>query len=334
MKLAIIGITGLVGLKIKEILEKSQLYIDTIIPVASKKNVGKQVLFRKKYYKIINCDNILDYHPDIVLLSAGAEISKKIVPILIQNNITVIDNSSAWRMNKNVKLIVPEINANILTKKDKIISNPNCTTIQLLMGIHNLHKIFKIKRLVLSTYQSITGTGKNAIKQLYNERNNIVMSNKEMAYQYKIDMNIIPQIDIFLNNGYTKEEIKIINETKKIMNDDEIKITATAVRVPVIGGHSISVNIQFDKSFKLHDIFSIIKNTDGVILKDDINNNIYPMPIDVHEKDEVYIGRIRIDESCKNSLNMWIVADNLRKGAATNALQILDYLIKNKILSK
>ncbi len=329
MKIAIVGITGLVGNKMKEILDSSNLPIDELIPIASEKNIGKEIIFRRKTYSIIGIDDIVKYKPNIALLSAGSSLSYNITPKLCDNNITVIDNSSAWRMHDNIKLIVPEVNKTTLNKYDKIIANPNCSTIQLVVAIYKLHYYLKIKRIIVSTYQSITGTGKKAIKQFYNERNNIDINKIDMAYNYRIDMNIIPHIDMFLDNNYSKEEMKIINETKKILNDDKIQITSTAVRVPVIGGHSLSVNIEFENKFDMKYIYEIFNETEGIKLQDDIKNNIYPMPINAYDKDEVLIGRIRKDESCTKAINIWIVADNLRKGAATNAIQILQYIYLN-----
>ncbi len=329
MKIAVVGATGLVGTKMIQILEERNFPISEFIPVASENSIGKEISFNGKKYKVVGMQTAIDMKPNIVLFSAGSEVSLEWAPKFAAAGITVIDNSSAWRMDETKRLIVPEINADILTTKDKIIANPNCSTIQMVMVLNPLHKKYKIKRVVVSTYQSVTGTGVKAVNQLMDERKGI---DGEKAYPYKIDLNVIPHIDMFTDNGYTKEEMKMVKETKKIMGDDSIKVTATTVRIPVMGGHSESVNVEFEKDFDLNEVRNILENTSGVIVTDDVKNLKYPMPIDAHEKDEVFVGRIRRDESQPNTLNMFIVSDNLRKGAATNAVQIAEYLIKNKLV--
>ena len=330
MKIAVVGATGLVGTKMLEVLAERNFPITELIPVASEKSVGKEILFKGKPYKIVSMTDAIALKPSIALFSAGGGTSLEWAPKFAEAGITVIDNSSTWRMDPTKKLIVPEINANVLSKEDKIIANPNCSTIQLVVVLNPLHQLYNIKRVVVSTYQSVTGTGVKAVEQLMNERSG---KEGEKAYKYKIDLNVIPQIDVFTENGYTKEEMKLVNETKKIMGDNNIRLTATTVRIPVMGGHSESVNIEFEKEFDIKNIFSVLKNSKGVIVEDDIDNHIYPMPMNAHNRDEVFVGRIRRDESQKNSLNLWVVADNLRKGAATNAVQIAEYLFANKLLS-
>ncbi len=329
MKIAVVGATGLVGTKMLEVLAERNFPVTELIPVASERSVGKQLEFKGKKYNVHSMQQAIDTKPEIALFSAGGSTSLEWAPKFAEAGITVIDNSSAWRMDPTKKLIVPEVNASNLSKTDKIIANPNCSTIQMVMVLNPLHKKYKIKRVVVSTYQSVTGTGVKAVNQLMNERS--IGVSDEMAYKYKIDLNVIPQIDVFLDNGYTKEEMKMVNETKKIMGDETIKLTATTVRIPVMGGHSESVNIEFENDFAIEDVFYLLKNTEGVILEDDIKNQIYPMPMNAHNKDEVFVGRVRRDESQANTLNLWIVADNLRKGAATNAIQIAEYLLKNKL---
>lgn len=330
MKIAVVGATGLVGTKMLEVLAERNFPVTELIPVASERSVGKQLEFKGKKYTVHSMEQAIAAKPEIALFSAGGDTSKEWAPKFAEAGITVIDNSSAWRMDPAKKLVVPEVNANVLTKADKIIANPNCSTIQMVVVLNPLHKKYKIKRVVVSTYQSVTGTGVKAVNQLMNERKD--GSSEEMAYKYKIDLNVIPQIDVFLDNGYTKEEMKMVNETKKIMGDDSIKLTATTVRIPVMGGHSESVNIEFENDFEIKDIFELIKNTEGVILEDDIKNQVYPMPMNAHNRDEVFVGRIRRDESQANTLNLWVVADNLRKGAATNAVQIAEYLLKKDLV--
>ena len=329
MKVAVVGATGLVGQKILEILTERNFPVDKLYPVASERSKGKKIVFRGEEVTIIGMKEAIELKPHIAIFSAGGDTSLEWAPEFEKAGIFVIDNSSAWRMHPEKKLIVPEINASKLTVDDKIIANPNCSTIQLVVALAPLHKKYKIKRLIISTYQSISGTGVKAVKQLENERVGI---DGEMAYPYPIDKNCLPHCDVFEANAYTKEEMKLINETRKILCDDSIRITATAVRVPVVGGHSESVNIEFEKDFDIDELKNLLANSEGIVLQDDPKNNIYPMPRFAHEKNEVFVGRIRRDLSNPNSLNMWIVADNLRKGAATNAIQIAEYLTQNGIV--
>ncbi len=329
MKVAVVGATGLVGTVMLKVLAERNFPVTELIPVASERSVGKELEFKGKKYKVHSMQQAIDAKPAIALFSAGGSTSLEWAPKFAAVGTTVIDNSSAWRMDPTKKLIVPEVNANVLTAADKIIANPNCSTIQMVVVLNPLHKKYKIKRVVVSTYQSVTGTGVKAVEQLNNER---AGTKGEMAYKYQIDLNVIPQIDVFTDNGYTKEEMKMVNETKKIMGDNSIALTATTVRIPVMGGHSESVNIEFENEFEVKDIFTMMKNTEGVILQDDIANQIYPMPMNAHNRDEVFVGRIRRDESQPKTLNLWVVADNLRKGAATNAVQIAEYLMKNKLV--
>ena len=329
MKIAVVGATGLVGTKILEVLAERNFPVSELILVASEKSVGKEITYKGKAYKVVSMTDAIAMKPQIALFSAGGSTSLEWAPKFAEAGITVIDNSSAWRMDDTKKLIVPEINATQLTKADKIIANPNCSTIQLVVVLNPLHHKYKIKRVVVSTYQSVTGTGIKAVAQLMNER---AGKAGEMAYKYNIDLNVIPQIDVFTDNGYTKEEMKMANETKKIMSDESIRLTATTVRIPVMGGHSESVNIEFENEFDVKDIFDMMNTTKGVILQDDIANQIYPMPMNAHNKDEVFVGRIRRDETQPKTLNMWIVSDNLRKGAATNAVQIAEYLVEAKLV--
>ncbi len=330
MKVAVVGATGLVGTKMLEVLAERNFLVTELIPVASEKSVGKEIEFKGKKYKVHSLQQAIDAKPTIALFSAGGSTSLDFAEKFAANGTTVIDNSSAWRMHPEKKLVVPEVNAHILTKEDKIIANPNCSTIQMVVVLKPLHIKYKIKRVVVSTYQSVTGTGVKAVSQLMNEREH--GNSLEMAYKYKIDMNAIPQIDVFLENGYTKEEMKMVNETKKIMEDDSIKVTATTVRIPVMGGHSESINIEFENDFVLDEVKELLKNSPGIIVQDDLTNQIYPMPLTSHNKDEVFVGRIRRDESQRNTLNLWIVSDNLRKGAATNAIQIAEYLVKKGLV--
>lgn len=329
MKVAVVGATGLVGAAMLKVLEERKFPIKELIPVASEKSVGKKILFNNKEFSVKGMQEAINEKPQIALFSAGGETSKQWAPLFAAAGITVIDNSSAWRMDPSKKLVVPEVNAHVLTKEDKIIANPNCSTIQMVVVLKPLHEKYKVKRVVVSTYQSVTGTGVKAVQQLMNER---VGVEGEMAYKYPIDLNVIPQIDVFTENGYTKEEMKMINETKKIMGDDSIKVTATTVRIPVMGGHSESVNIEFEKSPHLNDIKKLLSDSEGIIVQDDPDNQVYPMPKYAHNRDEVFVGRIRVDESLTNAINMWIVADNLRKGAATNAVQIAEYLISKQLV--
>ncbi|MFN4235255.1 MAG: aspartate-semialdehyde dehydrogenase [Bacteroidia bacterium] len=330
MKVAVVGATGLVGGVMLKVLEERNFPVTELLPVASEKSVGKEIDFKGKKYKVISITDAIAQKPSIALFSAGGSTSLEWAPKFADVGTTVIDNSSAWRMDPTKKLVVPEINASVLTKDDKIIANPNCSTIQMVVALNPLHKKYGIKRIVVSTYQSVTGTGVKAVEQLMNERKGI---KGEMAYAYPIDLNVLPHIDVFLENGYTKEEMKMVNETKKIMGDDNIRVTATAVRIPVMGGHSESVNVEFEKDFDLAEVRNILQNAPGVIVKDDVKNLQYPMPLlDAHNRDEVFVGRIRRDESQPNTLNMWIVADNLRKGAATNAIQIAEYLVNKNLI--
>lgn len=329
MKVAIVGATGMVGEVMLKVLEERQFPITELIPVASEKSIGKTISFKGKEYPVVGLETAVSLKPEIALFSAGGETSKTWAPKFAAIGTTVIDNSSAWRMDANIKLIVPEINASTLTKADKIIANPNCSTIQMVLVLAPLHKKYKIKRIVVSTYQSVTGTGLKAVKQLENEMAGI---RGEMAYPYPIHQNALPHCDVFEENGYTKEEMKLVRETQKILNDRTIAVTATAVRIPTAGGHSESVNIEFEKDFVLSDVRRLLNDTQGVVLQDNTDVNTYPMPIYAHGKDDVFVGRIRRDESQPNTINMWIVADNLRKGAATNTVQIAEYLLKNHLV--
>ena len=329
MKVAIIGATGLVGSVLLKILKERKFPLTKLILVASKSSIGKKINFNRKAYEIVSLDTALKLKPNIVLFSAGSGVSIEWAPKFKLIGSTVIDNSSAWRMDSSKKLIVPEINAHLLSKKDKIIANPNCSTIQLVIALSELHNNFNIKRLVISTYQSVTGTGVKAINQLESET---IGEESEKAYPHKIYKNAIPHCDVFEKNGYTKEEIKLVNETKKILSDDSISITATAVRIPVMGGHSEAVNVEFSNPFEVSDILKILKNTSGVTIQDDVNQNLYPMPLTSQGKDDVFVGRIRRDYSKENALNLWVVSDNLRKGAALNAVQIAEYLIAKNLL--
>ncbi|MEO6901664.1 MAG: aspartate-semialdehyde dehydrogenase [Bacteroidia bacterium] len=328
MKIAVVGATGLVGTKMIQILEERNFNVTELIPVASEKSIGKEVSFKGKKCKVVGMQTAIDMKPSIALFSAGGGTSLEWAPKFAEAGITVIDNSSAWRMDDTKKLIVPEINANVLSITDKIIANPNCSTIQMVVALYPLHQKYKIERVVVSTYQSVTGTGVKAVEQLMNERIGV---KGDMAYAYPIDLNVIPHIDVFTDNGYTKEEMKMVNETRKIMSDD-IRVTATTVRIPVMGGHSESVNVQFTNEFDLNDVRAVLKNAPGITLVDDVQNLKYPMPIDAHDKDDVFVGRLRRDETQAKTLNMWIVADNLRKGAATNAVQIAEYLVSKKLV--
>ncbi len=332
MRIAVVGATGLVGGVMLKTLEERNFPVSTIIPVASEKSIGKKVQFKGEQFSVIGMEKAIALKPDIAIFSAGGNTSLTWAPKFAENGTVVIDNSSAWRMDETKKLIVPEINAHLLTNEDKIIANPNCSTIQMVAAIGPLHKVYGIERLVISTYQSFTGTGVKAVKQYEAEAKGQPLSSEEMAYHYPIFANCIPHCDVFLDNDYTKEEMKLVNETRKILEDGKMRITATAVRVPVFGGHSESVNITFKKPFKIEDVRSILNKSDGIIVQDDKQKNSYPMPLFAHEKDEVFVGRIRRDESIDNGLNIWVVADNLRKGAATNAIQIAEYLIEKKLV--
>lgn len=330
MKIAVVGATGLVGTEILKVLAERQFAFDELYLVASAKSVGQQIPYQGKTYTVISAEEAISHRPDVAIFSAGGSTSLELAPKFAAAGITVIDNSSAWRMDPTKKLVVPEINAHLLTAEDKIIANPNCSTIQMVVVLHPLHQRYRIRRVVVSTYQSVTGTGKKAVDQLMQERAGV---DGPKAYPHRIDLNLIPHIDVFLDNGYTKEEMKMVNETKKIMGDENIRVTATTVRVPVIGGHSESVNIEFEEEFDLDEVRHILAHTQGVVLLDDVKNNVYPMPVLAHGKDETLVGRLRRDETQPKSLNMWIVADNLRKGAATNAVQIAEYLLHKGILA-
>jgi aspartate-semialdehyde dehydrogenase len=329
MKIAVVGATGLVGTAMLKVLEERNFPVSELIPVASERSVGKEIGFKGKTYIVHSMEQAIAAKPHIAIFSAGGDTSREWAPKFAEAGITVVDNSSAWRMDPTKKLVVPEVNAYVLTKEDKIIANPNCSTIQMVVVLQPLHKKYTIRRVVVSTYQSVTGTGVKAVNQLMNERKGL---DGEMAYKYPIDMNAIPQIDVFMENGYTKEEMKMVNETKKIMGDDTIRVTATAVRIPVMGGHSESLNIEFEKQPDVTAIKELLAKTEGVIVQDDPSQQLYPMPMNSHNRDEVFVGRIRLDETQNNTVNMWVVADNLRKGAATNAVQIAEYLIKNKLV--
>lgn len=323
MKLAIVGVTGMVGTEMLQVLKEHQFEVDELIPVASAKSVGTEIEYGGKTYKVVDLATAVTMKPDVALFSAGGDVSLEWAPKFAAAGTTVIDNSSAWRMNPNNKLVVPEINGLQITAEDKIIANPNCSTIQLVMVLFPLHKKYQVKRVIISTYQSISGTGVKAVNQLENERNGV---KGEMAYPYAIDKNCLPHCDVFTENGYTKEEMKLVNETNKILNDDSIKVTATAVRVPVEGGHSESVNIEFANPVDLNEIRKILAETPGIVVQDNPEMNMYPMPAFARGKDDVFVGRIRRDETQPNTINLWIVADNLRKGAATNAVQIASLL--------
>lgn len=330
MKVAVVGATGLVGSKMLEVLYERKFPVTELIPVASAKSVGRELRWNNQQWKIVSSEEAISMHPDIAIFSAGGATSLEWAPRFAEVGCRVIDNSSAWRMDPDKKLVVPEINGDILSENDMIIANPNCSTIQMVLVLNPLHKKYGIKRVVVSTYQSVTGTGVAAVDQMMNERAGV---DGPMAYKYPIDLNLIPQIDVFMENGYTKEEMKMILETKKIMMDDSIKVTATAVRVPVIGGHSESVNIEFNNPIDLNTIKSILSETAGITLVDDIANFEYPMPrIHAHESDEVFVGRLRYDDTSPNTVNCWIVSDNLRKGAATNAVQIAEKLVEKGIV--
>jgi aspartate-semialdehyde dehydrogenase len=330
MKVAVVGATGLVGGEILKVLAERNFPVTEIIPVASERSIGKKISFKDKEFTVVGYDEAISLKPDVAIFSAGGSTSLAIAPKFAEAGITVIDNSSAWRMDPSKKLIVPEVNAHELTADDKIIANPNCSTIQMVVVMKPLHDKYKIKRVVVSTYQSVTGTGKAAVDQLFAERTGD--ESVEKVYPYKIDLNVLPHIDVFQDNGYTKEEMKMIKETNKIMSDDSIRVTATTVRIPTIGGHSESVNIEFENDFDLATVRELLAATEGVIVQDDPANLVYPMPINAHGKDEVFVGRIRRDESQDNTLNLWVVADNLRKGAATNAVQIAEYLSKKGLI--
>ena len=329
MRVAVGGVTGMVGNVMLEVLKEHNLPVTELIPVASEKSIGKKINFKGKEYSVIGLEQAVSLKPDVALFSAGASVSKEWAPRFAQVGTTVVDNSSAWRMDETKKLVIPEINADVLTKDDKIIANPNCSTIQMLVALAPLQAKYGIKRIVVSTYQSITGTGVKAVRQLENEYKG---EKGEMAYHYPIHRNAIPHCDVFEDNGYTKEEMKLVRETKKILRDDTIAVTATAVRIPVVGGHSESINIELKTDFSIDEVRALLAKSAGIKVQDNTDTNTYPMPIYAHGKDEVFVGRIRRDESQANTLNLWVVADNLRKGAATNTIQIAEYLIAHKLL--
>ena len=332
MKVAVVGATGLVGTRMIQILEERNFPVDELIPVASERSVGKTVVFRGKAYKVVSADEAIGRRPQLALFSAGAGASRELAPRFAAAGCRVVDNSSCWRMDPDKKLVVPEINADVLTEKDFIIANPNCSTIQMLLPLAPLHAAYPIRRIVVSTYQSITGTGQKAVVQMEAERAGEAWGSYPAVYPYPIDRNILPHIDSFLENGYTKEEMKMVNETHKILRDETIGVSATTVRVPVRGGHSESVNLEFEKPFELADIRRILENTPGVVVQDDPAHNIYPMPLYAEGRDEVFVGRLRRDFSVASGLNLWCVADNLRKGAATNAVQIAEELLRRGFL--
>ncbi len=329
MKVAVVGVTGMVGRMMLKVLEERNFPVDRLFAAASERSEGREVIFRGKPARIISVMEAVEAVPDVALFSAGAAVSKEWAPVFAENGTIVIDNSSAWRMEKDIPLVVPEINASAITPGTKIIANPNCSTIQMVMAVAPLHREYSVRRLVISTYQSVTGTGVKALTQLDNERRGL---SGEMAYPYPIDLNCLPHCDLFLDNGYTKEEMKLVNETRKILGDESIRVTATAVRVPVRGGHSESVNIEFDREFDLDRVRAILSDTPGVTLYDNPAENVYPMPIIAHDRDEVFVGRLRRDFSQEKTLNMWVVADNIRKGAATNAVQIAEYMMSAGLL--
>ena len=329
MKLAVIGVTGMVGEVMRKVLEERNFEITEFIPVASERSVGKKVTFKNEEFTIVSLADAVAMKPDVALFSAGGDTSLEWAPKFAEVGTTVIDNSSAWRMDQSKKLIVPEINAGELTKEDKIIANPNCSTIQMVMALAPLHKKYKIKRIVVSTYQSISGTGVKAVKQLENEMAGI---DGDMAYNYPIHRNAIPHCDVFEENGYTKEEMKLVRETQKILSDNTIAVTATAVRIPTAGGHSEAINVEFENDFDVAEVRQLLTLTDGITIQDNLETNEYPMPLYANGKDDVFVGRIRRDGSQPNTLNLWVVSDNLRKGAATNTVQIAEYLVKNNLV--
>jgi aspartate-semialdehyde dehydrogenase len=332
MKLAVVGATGLVGTKLLEVLAERNFPVTELVPVASPRSVGKEVIFKGKGYEVVSMEDAIAAKPTIAIFSAGGTTSMDWAPKFAAAGIRVIDNSSAWRMDPTKKLVVPEVNASVLTKEDFIIANPNCSTIQMVVALQPLHEKYKIKRVVVSTYQSVSGTGQQAVDQLLKERKGEIVPADQMAYAYPIDLNVIPQIDVFLENGYTKEEMKMVNETCKIMQDDTIKLTATTVRIPVVGGHSESVNVEFHNEYDLKELTTLLSQAPGVVVQQDDTAQFYPMPLWAHEKDDVFVGRLRRDETQPKTLNMWIVSDNLRKGAATNAVQIAEYLVSKGII--
>lgn len=329
MKIAVVGATGMVGQEMLKVLEEFQFPVDQLIPVASERSVGKKVRFKGSDVEVVSMDQAIALRPEIALFSAGGSTSLEWAPRFAEAGITVIDNSSAWRMDPNIPLVVPEVNGHVVAPSHKIIANPNCSTIQMVLALQPLHRQYGIERVVVSTYQSVTGTGVKAVAQLNNERSGI---QGDMAYAYPIDMNVIPQIDVFTDNGYTKEEMKMINETKKILGDDAVQVTATTVRIPVMGGHSESVNISLKRDYELSELRQLLASSPGLVVQDDPSQQLYPMPLFAQGKNETFVGRIRRDFSAPNTVNMWIVADNLRKGAATNAVQIAQLLVDEKIV--
>jgi aspartate-semialdehyde dehydrogenase len=332
MRVAVVGATGLVGTKILQVLAERHFPVTELIPVASSRSIGKEVIFNGKSYQVVSIEDAIAAKPTIAIFSAGGSTSLEWAPQFAAAGIRVIDNSSAWRMDPTKKLVVPEVNTSVLNADDFIIANPNCSTIQMVVALHPLHQKYKIKRVVVSTYQSVTGTGKQAVDQLDSERKGEKVHADQMAYKYPIDLNVIPQIDVFLENGYTKEEMKMVKETCKIMQDDSIKVTATTVRIPVVGGHSESVNVEFHDEYALNEVIAILSKAPGIVVQQDDAAQFYPMPLWAHEKDDVFVGRLRRDETQPKTLNMWIVSDNLRKGAATNAVQIAEYLLAKGII--
>lgn len=330
MKVAVVGATGLVGSKMLQVLEERRFPVSQLIPVASERSVGKFIRFGGKRHRVIGMQDAIALRPDLALFSAGGSTSKTWAPAFAEVGTIVVDNSSAWRMEPDKKLVVPEVNAHVLTEHDRIIANPNCSTIQMVVALKPLHDRYRIRRIVVSTYQAVTGTGVKAVQQLMGERRG--KSVEQPAYPHPIDLNVLPHIDVFLDNGYTKEEMKMVLETKKIMGDDSIRVTATTVRVPVLGGHSEAVNVEFERDFDLDEVRQLLRQAPGVVLIDDPAHHQYPMPLYAQDKDEVFVGRLRRDESQPNTLNLWVVADNLRKGAATNAIQIAEYLAQRGIL--
>lgn len=330
MKVAVVGASGMVGQVMLELLEKRNFPVDELYAVASSRSVGKKILFRGKEHEIVSIQDAIAAKPDVALFSAGGGVSTEFAPQFVKAGTVVIDNSSAWRMDDRYKLVIPEINGDQLDREDKLIANPNCSTIQLLMAVAPLHRKYGIERMIISTYQSMTGTGVKAVQQYENERDGI---EGEKAYPYPIYQNCLPQCDVFEENDYTKEEMKLVRESRKILSEPHLKVTATAVRVPVVGGHSEAVNISFKEDFKIEEVKEILRSTEGVIVQDDPSKLEYPMPLAAHQKDEVFVGRLRRDESAPKSLNLWIVADNLRKGAATNAIQIAELMLKKSLIS-
>mgnify|MGYP002563825969 FL=1 len=329
MKVAVVGATGLVGSKMLQVLEERNFPLTELLPVASEKSVGKEITYKGRTYKVMGMADAVAARPDIAIFSAGGGTSLEWAPKFAEVGTTVVDNSSAWRMDPTKKLVVPEINADVLTREDKIIANPNCSTIQMVLALAPLQRRYGIRRVVVTTFQSVTGTGKRAVDQLFGEREGKPV---DRVYPHPIDLNILPHIDSFLDTGYTKEEMKMVNETCKILRDDSIRVTATTVRVPTIGGHSESVNVELAEDFTLEEVRRLLSETPGVVVQDDPQNNVYPMPLNAHEKDEVFVGRLRRDFTQPNTLNMWVVADNLRKGAATNAIQIAEYLVQHGLV--